>query len=319
MIITLLCGFFLCHAQLFTPGNGLTDIDGNSYSTIIINGREWMSENLKTTHYANNDEIPYAGTSFDWQNTTSGLLTYFNNDQLTIPNQGIYYNGYAVIDQRNVCPSGWHVPTRTEWVSLFSFLDSNTDTTANASLVISQTAGGYLKALNSEVLVDWNSPNQGATNNAGFTGIAGGMVNQYFVSSQSGQYGYWWSSTPTSTYSTRFYRLAYDIAGVYTAANYNLFGFTVRCISDNITTGTSDNEDIKTIVYPNPAYDRLFIISGTELTGKNYIITDHLGRIVLSSTISQNEPAIDISYLPEGVYLLSIGDLYKKIFIRSKQ
>ena len=33
------------------PGNGLVDIDGNTYQSVIIGNQEWMAENLKTTNY----------------------------------------------------------------------------------------------------------------------------------------------------------------------------------------------------------------------------------------------------------------------------
>jgi len=36
----------------------LTDIDGNIYQTVMIDGREWMKESLRVTRYNNGDAIP---------------------------------------------------------------------------------------------------------------------------------------------------------------------------------------------------------------------------------------------------------------------
>ena len=36
----------------------VTDIDGNTYETVLIGDQLWMSENLKTTHYRNGNDNP---------------------------------------------------------------------------------------------------------------------------------------------------------------------------------------------------------------------------------------------------------------------
>ena len=50
------------------PDEILRDYDGNPYSTVIINGREWIIENLRTTHYADGIRIPnIIGSEYnDW-------------------------------------------------------------------------------------------------------------------------------------------------------------------------------------------------------------------------------------------------------------
>lgn len=35
---------------------------------------------------------------------------------------GYLYNGNAVLDERNICPSGWHVPTDSDWENLIKTL-----------------------------------------------------------------------------------------------------------------------------------------------------------------------------------------------------
>jgi hypothetical protein len=43
------------------PGAPVTDVDGNTYRTVIIGDLEWMAENLKTKTYSNGESIDYPG------------------------------------------------------------------------------------------------------------------------------------------------------------------------------------------------------------------------------------------------------------------
>jgi uncharacterized protein (TIGR02145 family) len=97
------------------------DIDGNEYATIKINGRVWMASNLKTTKFSNGEQIPNLLKDSEWKKSNGPAFCVFNNsnDKLEF---GCLYNLAAVIDKRNICPEGWHVPTQeeTNWNNKFN-------------------------------------------------------------------------------------------------------------------------------------------------------------------------------------------------------
>ncbi|MCP4091378.1 MAG: hypothetical protein GY746_16540, partial [Gammaproteobacteria bacterium] len=74
----------------------VTDIDGNSYNTVVIGTQEWMAENLRTTKYQNGDNIPNVTDTTEWANLSTGAFCWYDNDnQYEIP-YGKLYNWHAV-------------------------------------------------------------------------------------------------------------------------------------------------------------------------------------------------------------------------------
>ena len=57
--------------------------------------------------------------SLQWQKNTKGAWSYYNNDASNNAKYGKLYNWYAISKttngNKNVCPTGWHVPTDSEW------------------------------------------------------------------------------------------------------------------------------------------------------------------------------------------------------------
>ncbi len=212
---------------LFEQGNGVTDIDGNSYPTIIINGQEWMQKNLSVTKYRNGDSIPTGLSNFAWQNTQSGACAV-NFDYP--PYDSIYgklYNWYAVNDSRGLCPLGWRVPSYADWSSLLIYLDPSVIIGGNYDTSL---AGGKLKSVNG-----WEYPNIGATNESGFSALPGSLrhVDGTYVPLDFGYQGYWWSSTPSDTSGAGRIMLSYIIAGASLSDGANKqAGFSVRCVRD---------------------------------------------------------------------------------------
>jgi uncharacterized protein (TIGR02145 family) len=200
----------------FTTLNLLVDIDGNVYDTVVIGTQVWMNKNLRVSKYRNGNPIPTNLINTTWQNTTSGAYAIYDN---TATNDSIYgklYNWYAVADPRGLCPVGWHVPSDAEWSTLENFLDG------------SSVAGGKMKSVSPL----WLSPNSGATNSSGFSGLPGGNRNSSGTYVNVGYLGYWWSSTQFSTTSAWLRSLFYNNGDVNRNYYFKRFGFSVRCVRD---------------------------------------------------------------------------------------
>ena len=104
------------------PGAGV-NFNGYTYTSIVLgNGQEWIAENLRTTTYANGDLIPNVTDGTQWSNLTTGAWVHYNNDNQYENPYGKLYNWYTVADPRNVCPTGWHVPTDAEYTLLTDYL-----------------------------------------------------------------------------------------------------------------------------------------------------------------------------------------------------
>ncbi len=203
-------------------GAGVT-FDSYTYPSIVLgNGQEWMTQNLRTTKYANGDTI---------SNTYNpiGAWHHYNDDTTYENPYGKLYNWMAVSDVRNVCPSGWHVPSDYDWNILIKYLDpffipipiypGNT----NVPNLQSKVAGRKILS----VLA-------GGTDEIGFNGIPAGFsgVNGYGGMGNSCQ---WWSSS-TSTNNAcvnrsvggdYFYRIDHSSIPWYSNV---IWQYSVRCM-----------------------------------------------------------------------------------------
>jgi len=158
--------------QTYTQGTPITDIDGNTYPTIISDcGQTWTAKNLNVSKYRNGDIIPQVTDSTTWRNLTTGAWCYYNNNANNGSIYGKIYNWYALNDARGLAPQGWHVPTDAEWSNLIRCIDPNADI-SYSSYIQSTSAGGAMKETGTS---HWLSPNTGASNSAGFFGLPGGF------------------------------------------------------------------------------------------------------------------------------------------------
>ena len=108
----------------FTCGNALVDVrDNQSYPTVLIGGQCWFAANL---NYGT--EIPSAQLQRD--NCISEKYCYGDNPANCISIGGMYQwdelMGYASVSgAQGTCPPEWHVPTESDWNTLFNFYTSN--------------------------------------------------------------------------------------------------------------------------------------------------------------------------------------------------
>ncbi len=202
--------------EIIQGAGTVTDIDGNSYQTVKIGTQWWMVENLRVTHYRNGDPIPNIPGADDWMTLQSGALCYYDNDQDTSAVYGALYNWYALIDNRSIAPRGWHVPTEEEWNTLVNLLGDETN------------AGGSLKESGT---VHWQSPNTGASNESGFTGLPGGIRDFDSGFFHIGKMGYFWFKESNSNNPVAKI-LSYDNNGVTQEGGEPKCGFSVRLIRD---------------------------------------------------------------------------------------
>jgi uncharacterized protein (TIGR02145 family) len=202
----------ICFNSGLTYGS-VTDIDGNTYKTVEIGAQTWMAENLKTTRYNDGTEIPLKLSSLLWEDTTSLSYCYYNNDSIVY---GALYNWYTV-NANDICPAGWHIPTDDEWTTLSSVLGGE------------NVAGSKLKETGT---THWNSPNEGATNESGFTALAGGYRSASGTYNNIKRYGYFWTSTG-NTSTDAFCRYIYYVFNTLNQSSSNkMSGLSVRCIKD---------------------------------------------------------------------------------------
>ena len=208
-------------------GQWIKDVDGNSYNTVLIGTQRWMAENLKTTKYNDYTAIPLVVDNNAWSLQTAPAYCWYNNDKTKYKTvYGALYNWYTV-NTGKLCPKGWHVPTDTEWGKLASF-GGHGARINNLGTVVSQ-GGGDLKAIDTTY---WKSPNGGATNKYGFTGLPGGERSLFGQFIRNGIHGFWWTSTRYGEDQAYVYELYYFNMDVPRGTAPYYFGKSVRCLKD---------------------------------------------------------------------------------------
>ena len=116
-LLDLLSVFGTCNETPWSCGDPL-EYQGYDYETVQIGGQCWFAENLRAEQYSNGDPIPMILDDAEWQGSSEGARCWINNDSTFFGFPGFLYHGYAVTDNRGVCPEMWHVANDLEWMAL---------------------------------------------------------------------------------------------------------------------------------------------------------------------------------------------------------
>ncbi len=198
----------------------VADIDGNIYHTVKIGTQIWMVENLKVTKYNDNTAIPLVADKSSWASLSTPGYCWYNNDSTNSKKTiGALYNWFTV-NTGKLAPKGWHIPTDAEWYTLTTFLGGD------------NIAGGKLKETG---LINWTSPNTGATNETNFTAIpTGNRGNNDGTFQEMDKGGFWWTSTDVNGFYSYFRSIGYSSAGVGRSGSQRINGLAVRCVRDSL-------------------------------------------------------------------------------------
>ena len=197
------------------------DVSGNVYETVQIGNQCWMKSNLRVNKYRNGDTITTGLAVTNWLSTTQGAFVVYDDFSSNDLVFGKLYNHYAVTDNRGLCPTGWRVPSDSDYLSLINNFGGL------------NIAGGALKdTVNLPNIGGWQNPNVGATNNSGFSALPGGLrdINGNF--NGISLFSYWWTSTLlTGRYSVSC-KLFSGNSQIYREVGTSTNGYSVRCLRE---------------------------------------------------------------------------------------
>ncbi|PBC73263.1 fibrobacter succinogenes major paralogous domain-containing protein [Fibrobacter intestinalis] len=198
--------------------------DGQVYKTVTIGTQTWMAENL------NYDYNEGTAKSYCYRNEPDSCAKYGRlylwsaaMDSAGVFSDGGKGCGYdttckATEPVRGVCPEGWHLPSDTEWKTLFTAVGG----TGTAGIILKSTSGWD----------DYEGKSGNGTDEYGFSVLPAGdrTDDDYYLG--AGKYAYFWGSTENSSRYAYYWDFYYGYEGVYSGYNLKGKGYSVRCLKD---------------------------------------------------------------------------------------
>jgi len=198
-----------------SDGDLVKDIDGNTYKTMILGEKRWFAENLKVSRYNNGEVIIEIESDNLWSEAENGAWSKYNNSDEYERIVGRLYNGYVIIDDRQVCPTGWHIPSNDEWVELINDLGG-----AKRAIPKLKSVNGWLGSFKNY-------------NTSGLKGYPSGARKNDGMFDGAGKLLVWWTSTSIEDKTKLYCRfITHDKKDFFRSSVDLNNGFAIRCKED---------------------------------------------------------------------------------------
>ncbi len=205
--------------------------DGQTYKTVTIGTQTWMAENL---NYAYTD-VPYSYAAYESDSTSWCFDNALDNCAMygrlytwsvamdsvgvwSTKGKGCGYDKTCNVDSagsvRGICPEGWHLPTQTEWGTLFAAVGGMS------------TAGKMLKSTSG-----WTSNGNG-TDGYSFAALPADSRTAGGDYRNKGYFTNFWSSSEKDSGTVYTMSLTYYVENADLTYRYKAEGLSVRCVKD---------------------------------------------------------------------------------------
>ena len=201
--------------------------DGNSYTALKIGDQTWMIKNLAylpsvAPSSEGSESSPFYYV-YDYQGTdiAEAIATY------NYESYGVLYNWHAAL---TACPSGWHLPTETEWQTLEMHVAlDEIDVDRIEWRGRPELLGTKLRSTSG-----WDSDGNG-DNSSGFNALPAGFCMGGGSFQEEGRWATFWTSTeidPPYNVLPWYRGLRSNEDGVHRVTTFYHSGFSVRCVKD---------------------------------------------------------------------------------------
>ena len=207
--------------------------DNKVYKTVTIGTQTWMAENLNYAYTS----VPYKFDSKYGSYTSDSTSWCYDDDPSNCDKYGRLYTWAASMDSigtwstngigcgygstcsptypvRGICPTGWHMPTKAEFETLFTAVGGS----FQAAKRLKSTSG-------------WEAAGK-AIDAYGFSALPAGARDNKGAFSSPGLYAYFWSATEFRDYAYNIFLYGND-EFAYLKYVDKYLGHSVRCVKDS--------------------------------------------------------------------------------------